>query len=1234
MYKVKVKSNYSLKWSHISWIVLVTLLIPELVFGQTQNCDGTQISTPCFLNSSLISGTYGQVGASYRFTDVLDDTDAIVTIQNSTGGAWIQSIDFSIFGFGIGCNLQPQVAGSDPGTFNSGDRSVTLEVCFVEDGTFNPVNIPILSITQNDIDGDNCRIKEYVEYIDPVLYTYNDPNGLTITNNVKAVSTTIVTEDGIGFSDGNSMSVQYHDISCYTYIIGMEIDPTFDGCSGAFERFTTASFRCPDYSNPVTNCTPLTNGGAIGYDQSACGRPFNPDPIINLSSPSGGIGTIEYIWMRSTSTCNPPSDENDPNWQVINNANGESYDPGNTNNNTCFVRLAKIINCGNYIPSNVVEITVPSQSLSCSASQLSAVQCFGESNGQATVTPSGGYGGYTYLWDNNETTQTATSLSAGNHTVTVTDSGGCTSTCSVNIDQPSSALSCTATEDSSVVCLGESNGQATVTPSGGSGSYTYLWSNNQTTQTATSLSAGNYTVTVTDSEGCTSTCSVTINQPSAAVSCNAVEDSPVVCFGESTGQATVTATGGNCNGSNIATSGTASSSSEGSGGIPSRINDGNTNGVYSGLSVAHTGGGSSNEWIDLDLQSQQSIEKLIIWNRTDNCCSRRLSNAYVLFSSTPFPNNTNLAQALANAEFTHQLGDANGIASFDISVNMTGRYIRVQKSGTNSGGNTLQVAEIQALLPCTTYPPENYTYLWDNDETTQTATALNAGTHTVTVTDPEGCSSTCSVTINQPSAAVSCSATEDSPVVCFGESNGQATVTPSGGNGGFTYLWDNNETTQTATSLDAGTHTVTVTDSEGCTSSCSVTINQPSAAVSCLATEDSPVVCFGESNGRATVTPSGGNGGFTYLWDNNETTQTATSLDAGTHTVTVTDSQGCSSTCSVTINQPSAAVSCSATENSPVVCFGESNGQATVTPSGGNGGFTYLWDNNETTQTATALNAGTHTVTVTDSEGCSSTCSVTINQPSAAVSCSATEDSPVVCFGESNGQATVTPSGGNGGFTYLWDNNETTQTASSLDAGTHTVTVTDSQGCSSTCSVTINQPSAAVSCSVVEDSPVECFGESNGQATVTPSGGNGGFTYLWDNGETTQTVSNLTAGTHTVTVTDSKGCTSSCSVNINEPALLTCTVDLVQYVECNCNDNGSATVNPVGGNGGYTYSWSNGETTQTAVALSISTHTVTVTDSKGCTTTCSIDMERNPACCLKIYNNGFTRTSRNFIKNP
>ncbi|WP_369441275.1 SprB repeat-containing protein, partial [Algibacter lectus] len=191
--------------------------------------------------------------------------------------------------------------------------------------------------------------------------------------------------------------------------------------------------------------------------------------------------------------------------------------------------------------------------------------------------------------------------------------------------------------------------------------------------------------------------------------------------------------------------------------------------------------------------------------------------------------------------------------------------------------------------------------------------------------------------------------------------------------------------------------------------------------------------------------------------------------------------------------------------------------------------------------------------------------SVTITQPT-AITASAVQDSPVTCFGESNGSATVTAANGNGGYTYLWDNGETTATATALNAGTHTVTITDSKGCKlENVSVTITQPDA-ITASAVQDSPVTCFGESNGSATATAANGNGGYTYLWDNGETTATATALNAGVHTVTITDSKGCKlENVSVTITQPTAITASIATVTDVLCNSEATGSIDITVVGG---------------------------------------------------------------------
>jgi subtilisin-like proprotein convertase family protein len=282
------------------------------------------------------------------------------------------------------------------------------------------------------------------------------------------------------------------------------------------------------------------------------------------------------------------------------------------------------------------------------------------------------------------------------------------------------------------------------------------------------------------------------------------------------------------------------------------------------------------------------------------------------------------------------------------------------------------------------------------------------------------------------------------------------------------------------------------------------------------------VTCNGGSNGTATANATGGSGSYTYAWSNGGNTQTITSLAAGTYNVTVT-SGGQTATASVVITQP-AALSVSATGTN--ASCGSNNGTATANPSGGTSPYSYLWSNGGTTQTITGLAAGTYTVTTTDDNGCTASSSVTIvSSSSMSVNVTGTN---VSCNGGNNGTATANPVGGTPPYTYAWSNGGTTQTISGLAAGTYNVTVTSSNGCSGTGSVTITQPAALT----VSVSGVNPTSGNNGSATANPSGGTSPYSYLWSNGGTTQTITGLGAGTYTVTVTDANNCTATGSVTL------------------------------------------------------------------------------------------------------
>ena len=406
-------------------------------------------------------------------------------------------------------------------------------------------------------------------------------------------------------------------------------------------------------------------------------------------------------------------------------------------------------------------------------------------------------------------------------------------------------------------------------------------------------------------------------------------------------------------------------------------------------------------------------------------------------------------------------------------------------------------------------------------------------------------------------AALGTSATSQTNIACNGATNGSASVTASGGSGGYTYSWSpTGGTGSTATGLAAGSYTLTITDNVGESIIRNFSIIQPATALAVTPASQTNIACFGGSNGSASVnTPTGGTPGYTYNWapgnPAGDGTASVTGLTAGTYTVTVTDANGCTATQSFTITQPVSALAVTPSSQTNIACFGEASGSATVnTPTGGTPGYTYNWTpgnpTGDGTASVTGLSAGTYTVTVTDANGCSATQSFTITQPASALStATGGGQTNVSCNGGTNGTASVSPSGGTPGYTYSWSPaGGTSATASGLAAGTYTVTVTDANGCTATRTYTITQPNV-ISTATGSQTNVSCNGGTNGTASVSPSGGTPGYTYSWSPaGGTAATASGLAAGTYTVMVTDANGCTATRTYTITEPAALISTATL------------------------------------------------------------------------------------------
>jgi len=401
-------------------------------------------------------------------------------------------------------------------------------------------------------------------------------------------------------------------------------------------------------------------------------------------------------------------------------------------------------------------------------------------------------------------------------------------------------------------------------------------------------------------------------------------------------------------------------------------------------------------------------------------------------------------------------------------------------------------------------------------------------------------------------------ATSSSTLVsCNGGTNGTASVTASGGVGGYTYSWwPSGGTASTANGLGANTYTCTITDAFNTVITKTITITQPDVLTAAGSKTD--VLCNGQNNGTATVYPSGGTPGYTYSWSpSGGNSATATSLGIGNYSCLITDANGCTTTRNFTITQPSTITA--TTDKQDATCV--TPGQAIVVPSGGAGGYTYLWSpSGQTTQLATGLSPGSHSCLITDANGCTLTKNFLITTSNTLVATASKTD--ILCNGANTGSAMVVPSGAPGPFTYVWSpSGGNAATANNLTAGNYSVIITASNGCSIIKNFTISQPNGII----VNKSQnnVAVIGGNTGSASVNVTGGVGAYTYVWSPyGGTSATATGLVAGTYSVTIKDANLCQRTETFIITEP-IPTPTNGII-YVKKGATGLGSSWNNPLG----------------------------------------------------------------------
>ncbi|SDV99783.1 Por secretion system C-terminal sorting domain-containing protein [Flavobacterium degerlachei] len=858
------------------------------------------------------------------------------------------------------------------------------------------------------------------------------------------------------------------------------------------------------------------------------------------------------------------------------------------------------------------------------------VSCNGGSNGSASVGASGGTAGYTYAWSpSGGTSATATGLSAGNYTATITDANGCTATKSFTLTQPA-VLSASIASQTNIACSGGATGSSTVTVTGGTAPYTYLWSNAATTATITGVIAGTYNVTATDANGCTSATSVTITQPTV-LSASIASQTNIACNGGATGSSTVTVTGGTTPYTYLWSNGATTATITGVTAGTYNVTATDANGCTSVTSVTITE--------PTVLVATTIAQTNVSCNGGSNGSATVIANggtAGYTYAWSPSGGTAATATGLAAGVYAVTITDANGCtavanatitqpSSMQIAMGTPVVYEETFVNGQSYCGGTSNFdnwilfrsklnlsSNYSSLTFSSSAMPDGIT-LNDPIAINQIAAALQNGTSVIVTSEGHtwnvgiGCTSgSCSdasvveLSVDNGGSCscgpggslrpqignqnwgglggVTCSAPtqtmklkfggEITNVSCKNGNDGAVKANVSGGTAPYTYQWAGSPTgdgTDSVTGLTAGTYGLTVTDANGCVSTSSVTITEPALLVA-TAVVNVNVTCNGLFDGEATAAATGGTAPYTYLWSNAATTARISGVASGTYNVTATDANGCTSASSVTITEPT-ALSASIASQTNVSCNGGANGSSTVTVTGGTAPYTYLWSNGATTASITGVIAGTYNVTVTDANGCTSATSVKITQPT-VLSASIASQTNISCNGVATGSSTVTVTGGTAPYTYLWSNGATTASITGVIAGTYNVTATDANGCTSVTSVTITEPTA-LSASIASQTNISCNGDATGSSIVSVTGGTAPYTYLWSNGATTASITGVIAGTYNVTATDANGCTSATSVTITEPTALSFTVTTLSGYDYNTAY--SQTIEVSGGTGIKSY---------------------------------------------------------------
>jgi gliding motility-associated-like protein len=905
---------------------------------------------------------------------------------------------------------------------------------------------------------------------------------------------------------------------------------------------------------------------------------------------TGGTPGYTYLWYDA-------ANENTPN---ASNLCARTYNVRVTDSRGC-------VDTVEFIMTEPDVLTLPYDSTN--------VTCFELDNGTITINPLGGTAPYNYNWLNTPNPETASfvdSLPPGTYNVLVTDFRGCTESTQVNISEPN-VLDISITSSVNVLCFGECTGEANTNVTGGTTPYLISWLNvngNPTTNAVTNLCADTFFVAVTDNNNCTDTANVIITQPLDSITISLTDTVFNQCFGECEGEATVLATGG---------TGLLSYFWINVPGNPITPNVTNLCGdVYQ---VRVTDANGCRDTLDIEIPSLGLLTGNVV--KTDVSCGSACDGSATVVQTggvrpysydwydLPGGSSDSSLTGLCAGVYNVKITDANGCLD---TVEVTIIEPPTLSLNLNTINNIACKGECNGSVTVTrTGGTAPYNFSWydtPGNPTTLNYNLFCAGTYNLAVEDGINCKDTLQITITEPALELSSSIIDSLDLRCFGVCAGEAEVLAIGGTSPYSYRWYNagDQTASSVNNLCAGVSFVEVTDFNGCKDTSSVLLTQPPTHVQANIIDSLDLTCFGVCIGSATVSYSGGIAPYTVDWYNfgNASTDQISNICAGTYFVRVLDDNQCADTVSVTISQPT-QLNVFNTSRLPT-CNNDCDGTLSVVPFGGIGPYSLQWLNipgNPTTASIPNLCAGNYTLSITDDSLCNRVLNVPLINPSnLSISISSVTD--VLCKGECSGSATVRGNGGLTPYSFSWINSPdlgTDSTENNLCVGTYDVLMTDSNGCSTTRMVTINEPVDFLSGQQIAMDSTVCFYSNDGEAEVVGLGGTAPYAYSWftANNQVGARADSLIVGSYLVEITDFNGCKDTISANVLGPDTLQVNAS-IRHISCNSTNDGNIKLNPTGGYPPYNFNWLNlgNINTDSVFNLTAGMYQVELTDANNC----------------------------------